>query len=375
MLNDQPPLLRFFPLLLLSGVVALSCFLKFNGIDGVEDPECQRASVAIFNHWQGTAGKYESAHAYNQIYAFLGAMLQYLFKQPNMALQVVSWLAFAVSGWLVERIVATLAHGSRTDSRMSFVFLGWVLAPVVVASGLGVGGALLEMTTVLSAFLFGLRCVEQTRASDIVWVALFTLLSVIMRPILAGLLLPLALVSGWGLVKRREWNWLSAAILVGTAVGAMVAYDSNHWMCHVDGRALQNWSPAHFFQRSFDTENGISRHLLPNVVFLLFPIMHPGFCLLLPGLLLLAKKTDLTLPAKKTVLFALCAYSMVIGGLPQQPIGTLMPSYAMVLFLLFPAWDRFYCYGLYFLKKHTRILLFVALLLQLLLNAWSIYST
>jgi hypothetical protein len=42
----------------------------------------------------------------------------------------------------------------------------------------------------------------------------------------------------------------------------------------------------------------------------------------------------------------------------------LLPAYAFVLLLLFPAWDRFFAYGRYFLKRLTHALIGIALLCQ-----------
>lgn len=59
------------------------------------------------------------------------------------------------------------------------------------------------------------------------------------------------------------------------------------------------------------------------------------------------------------------AYLVLLGGLPQQNTSLLLPAYALLLLLLFPAWDRFYCYGFIFFKKLTLGILLLALTLQL----------
>ena len=67
-----------------------------------------------------------------------GALLRYLVSDPILALQVVSWLAFAAAAFLLERILGLLAHGSRADSRLTFVGIGFVMAPAFLRSGLTV---------------------------------------------------------------------------------------------------------------------------------------------------------------------------------------------------------------------------------------------
>lgn len=79
--------------------------------------------------------------------------------------------------------------------------------------------------------------------------------------------------------------------------------------------------------------------------------MHPGFCLLLPGLFLLFKKTDLRLSSKKVLLGLLFCSMIATGGLAQPQLADLLPAYAIGLLLLFPAWDRFFSYGFYFFPR------------------------
>ena len=370
----RPPFLPWFPLLLFTGLLLLSYAFNLNGWWGTERLEYLRVSKSILDHWQGGESGVLVAGEYNRIYAFLGATLQYFSVAPNVALQVISWLSYSVSGLLMERLLSMLAQGSRSESRLSFVILVWVLAPVVVGTGLSVGGAALEMVTILAAFFYGLRWVEQERASDTIWMVLFTTLSAMMRPALVGLVLPLVLVSGWGLVARRKWRWLVAAVLSEAVLVTMVGCLHEQFMAPINASVLfQQWSPIHFFQRSFSTGNGVVGYLLPNVLFLFSLIIHPWYFLLLPGLLLLVKRTDFILPAKKTVLLCLSTYFMVLGGLPQQQVVALLPAYAMVLWLLFPAWDRLYCYGLYFVRKPTGLLLGFMLLMQLFFNIWVLF--
>jgi hypothetical protein len=128
---------------------------------------------------------------------------------------------------------------------------------------------------------------------------------------------------------------------------------------------LQHWSAGNFFHRTFSNENGLVNYSFPNIAFLLFPIAHPAFCLVLPGMFFLFKKTDLVLPAKKLLLACIGAYLILLGGMPHQNLRHLLPAYVLLLLLLFPAWDRFYCYGYIFFRRLTRGLLAGALVLQL----------
>jgi 4-amino-4-deoxy-L-arabinose transferase-like glycosyltransferase len=367
----------FITLLLFAGIAILSFLLNFNGLYGQDAHEYLRQSRAVFEYWNSasvmpvTPGDVEFAIGYPAA----GALLRFLFGDSILALQLVSWLSFAVSVWLLERILALLTHGSRADSRWSFVTLGLAMAPVFVRSGLTLMSDALGMAMVLAAFLFALRWMELRRGSDACWSAVFMALALSVRLGLAGMLIPLALLVAWYLVERRAWRWMVLALLAGIVVLLPQLFLETSVIVHPFQHSPIHWSPAHFFQRSFHFENGLSQYLLPNILYLAFPLMHPGFCLLLPGLLLLAKKTDLALSAKKVILICLAGYLLLLGGLPHQNLRFLLPAYALLLLLLFPAWDRMYCYGFYFFKRLTWSILGITFLLQILATGWMLYPT
>ncbi len=365
---SKAPLLRLFPLLLFLGLLALAAHLEFNGLYGQDAHEYLRQSRAIFDWWTNgvplprTLGNRE----FSSGYPVAGALLRFVVGDPILALQVVSCLSFAASAYVFERILAMLAHGSRADSRLLFAVLGVTISPIFVRSGLVVMSDGLGLAFTLAAFFFGLRWVERQRGADTVWAALFVGLAVSVRIGLAGLLLPLSLIIGWYLFVRRKWAWALCAMLAGAAVlSPHFIGDSDVMSRPFQHSMFQHWSASNFFQRSFSNENGLSQYVFPNIFYLLYPLLHPYFCLTLPGLLLLAKRTDVILPAKKILLVCLGVYLLLLGGLPHQNLRFLLPVYALLLLLLFPAWDRLYAYGLYFFRKLTLSIIAITVLLQL----------
>jgi 4-amino-4-deoxy-L-arabinose transferase-like glycosyltransferase len=372
-MTAHAPLLRLLPFLLLLALAALTFLLSFNGLYGQDAHEYLRQSRAIFEQWQtGRTVASPLDHAEFALgYPIAGALVRWCTGDALVALQLVSWISYALSVWLLERILSLLAHGSRADSRLLFVVLGLALSPVMVRAGLTVMSDAPGLALLLAAMYFALRWIEYERGSDTVWAAFFAVLAISVRVGLAGMLLPLAVATGWWLIQRRRWRWLVAATATGLAILWL------HVRQHPDVLAapwqhsmFQHWSLTHFWQRSFSNENGWVRYLLPNGLYCLFPLWHPGFSLMLPGLWLLAKKTDWMLPAKQAVLACLLGYLLLLGGLPHQNLRFLLPAYALVLLLLFPAWDRMYCYGLYFFRRLTVGLLLTSAVVSVAANVW-----
>ncbi|MBK8427287.1 MAG: hypothetical protein IPL27_15485 [Lewinellaceae bacterium] len=72
------------------------------------------------------------------------------------------------------------------------------------------------------------------------------------------------------------------------------------------------------------------------------------------------------LPSKKVLIASLACYLLLLGGLPHQNLRFLLPAYALLLLLFFPAWDRMFAYGFYFFKRLTWSILALVLAVQLL---------
>lgn len=370
-------LLRIFPLLLFAGIALLAWVLHFNGLYGQDAHEYLRQSREIVQHLttgQTAAPAFVSTD-FASGYPIAGAVFRFFTGDAILGLQVVSWLSFAISVWLLERILFVLTHGSRADSRLIFSLLGLALAPYFLRAGLSVMTDSLGLAMALAAFYFALRWVEHERGMDAVGAAVFIVLAVSVRIGLAGLLLPLAVAVVYFLVERGKWRWLVASGLAGGLLFLPHFWLAQDVVAHPFQHSDLHWSVGNFFRRSFSTENGLSTYWAPNILYLFFPLIHPGFCLVISGLFLLAKRTDWALPAKKVLLCCIGCYLLLLGGLPHQNMRFLLPVYALVLLLLFPAWDRMYCYGLYFFRRLTWTILGVTLFCQVFFSVKTLRPT
>ncbi|MFN0173411.1 MAG: hypothetical protein ACKVU0_02095 [Saprospiraceae bacterium] len=362
-------ILRLLPGSFFLSLALLSFLLGFNGLYGQDAHEYLRQSRAIFDRWQGlpiaplTLGDAEFAGGY----PLAGALLRYFIGDSILSLQIVSWLAATMGLVVFERLLALLAPGARAESRWAFGGLGLALAPMFFRAGLTCMSDGLGLALVLSAFLFGLHTLETRKTSHAIWAAALAVLAISTRYSLAALLLPLAVVLAYYLFARKKWLALAGVFFAG-----LLAMMPHFWL-KANGAAnplahssLEQWSVANFFQNTFEGYNaGLSHYLLPNILFLLYPLAHPAFCLVLPGLFFLFKRTDLVLPAKKIILVCIATYLVLLGGMPQQNLRHLLPAYVLVLLLLFPSWDRLYCYGFVFFRRLTLGILLTGLSVQL----------
>jgi hypothetical protein len=365
-------LLRFLPLLFFAGLAILSFLLNFNGLYGQDAHEYLRQSQSIFARLRGGAAPAQGLGdlTFAGGYPLLAALLRCVVADAGVALQVAAWAAAAVAFGIFERLLALLTPGARAETRWVFAGLAWALAPAFFRVSMTCMSDGLGLAFALAAFFFGLRAVEKKRGRDALGAAVFAALAISTRYALAALLLPLAVAVGFFLLKKKKWGWAVGALSAGA-----VALLPHFWLKSggaenpLGHSMFAQWNFLNVFKSTFYNQNGLADYTLPNGIFVFSPLAHPSFCLLLPGLFLLFKKTDLALPAKKILLASLLAYLVLLVGLPHQNARHLLPAYALLLLLLFPAWDRFFSYGFYFFKRLTWGVLGLLLACQVFFSA------
>lgn len=359
-------LLLIMPFLVTGLLLVLVAAMGFNGLYGQDAHEYLRLSQAYFGRLCGQAytpeGLGDSEFAGG--YPLAGALLQGVGIPPTMALQMVSALSAGAALWLFERLLRLLSPGSSARSKLLYMLL-LAFSPAWVRAGMTVMSDALGLALGLAAIWQGLRALERYPPSTAVWAAGLGGLALTTRFAWAALLLPLGVAVAGFLFQKKKWGWLAAA--AATAGAAMILHGwikSGVTLSPLQHSMFADWSLRHFFQSDFTNANGAMHYTLPNGLYLLFPLAHPAFCLLLPGLFFFSKRTDAHLFSKKLLLVCLASYLLLLGGLPHQNVRFLLPAYVVVLLLLFPAWDRMVSYGLYFFKRLTWGILIVLTLVQ-----------
>lgn len=368
------------PLVYVAALILLAVVLRFNGLYGQDSHEYLHLSRAYFQLFQGIPyvpeGLGDAEFAVG--YPLAAAILRILMCQDVLALQVVSWLSAGAALWQFDACLRILTPGAQRWSRMLFAGIGLGLSGYFVRAGLTSMSDALGLALTLGACRYALSSVVRPGAgADLVRAAILMGAAVITRYSLAALMLPLAIGSGWFfLEKRRAWHQPVLAVVAG-----FLMLIPHFWLkkdvpaSPLEHSLLQDWSLLHLFHSTFTNASGTISYPVPNIVYLLFPLAHPGFMFTLPLLFLLGKKTDLLLPTKRLVLVCILLYLLFLGGIPHQNLRYLLPAFALLLLLFFPAWDRFVCYGFYFFKKLTLVLLAVAVLVQVFFTVKTLAPT
>ena len=367
-------LLRFYPLLVVAGLILLAYTVSFNGLYGQDAHEYLRLSRVFFDRLHGATPAVRNAIPSELAggYPMAGALLRFILPDAVLALQVVSWLAAGASAWLFERLLVLWAPGTSPQSRVSFAALMLVMSPYFVRAGLTVMSDALGLLFFLAALYGGLQVLELGRNKGALWAALFIGLAIVTRLPAAVFLLPFAAAIGVHLWRERQTGWILAAVLVG-----FIAVLPHFYFAEMGGTPApvfgystpEGWSVGNFFKNTFKGADGTVHYFSPNLFYIFAPLAHPGFCLPVSLLFFLFRKTDFHHPSQRVLLICLAILLFFTGGLPYQNMRCLLPAYSILLLFLFPAWDRFYSYGFYFLKKLTWTFIGLIVVIQVLCTA------
>ncbi|MCS6929075.1 MAG: hypothetical protein NZM43_06215 [Saprospiraceae bacterium] len=261
-------------------------------------------------------------------------------------------LASGLTLWGVDAALRALSPGVYTRSRYIYVAIALGLSPAFWATACETPQLLSATGLMLWAIAFFTRGID---SAYLPWALGFTLTSVFavyLEPLLAFTCLPLAV-----LLLQEHVHWQASAAVGFFLLGALGWAWSQTGAVPLEQFCSASWSLRYFFIKT----DGV-----PNVAILWQPIGHPFFCLPLPALLLLFKRTDISIYARRALFFSLVVLILLFSGLPTLRPVQLLPIYALWLLILFPAWDRFFAYGHYFFTRLTTGLLGLAIVCQVL---------
>ena len=261
-----------------------------------------------------------------------------------------------------ERLTGITAYGCRADSRRWFIGIFLALSPVLMTSGY-------ESVERISGVLFALfalyAAVEWWEGGSEKWILMLLMAGIcaIMNDVrLAGLLLPVT-VQLFVKTASRGNSYRSFAV-----VGSLFLLA---WVASVYQVQRMPWDVANLAGAGEVTVNAGE---VPGLLYVFYPLAHPWFCVLLPGLLLLYRKTDIVNPARRMLLAGAVCYLLLLGGLPNRELFALVPAYVIFLVSVFPSWDRMYCYGLYFFRKTVWLTTGVLILTQIVMVVYKIVT-
>ena len=309
----------------------------FNGLYGQDAHEYLRQVRALFDFFQG--GPRPGAFFWPLNYPLAGALLAFIVGTGPICLQLFSLLSLPGSFLYLSALLSNRYPEQKRT--WLIVLLGFVLAPYLLR---GTFLVMSDMPTLflVCAVLFHLdRYGAKGRSRDLVWAGLAIGLAVFTRYPSGLLLLPLTLVmAGWA-IKFKDWKGLLVVVPLSLLlVLPQFLLRSEAPLYFLENGLLQMSSPLHLFQGSYQGPDGYFSYSLPNGLFVLYNLFHPGFLFMGVFLLPFFKIKDLKGWFPLTLLIAWVVYVLFIGCLPMQNSRFLLISFPLLFILLVPAWNR-----------------------------------
>jgi hypothetical protein len=278
---------------------------------------------------------------YPPFYAFLGWIFQWIFQNPAFSLQWVSLLSWFGTGLLLYKIATQSLQLSNKLAGLGILVL-FIFSPFVMRMSLLVMSDSLALFMAVFSLYLGLFSKHKWSYAFFFVVAALALLT---RYALVPLLVPTLFLVIFRLFQQRSFNvWFSA--LMGISIGLTALLVNMFYWTSENGSTqhswLQLWDLRHYFNNSFDHQDGFVEYTFPNIVYVIKNIFHPIYALLLVPALFFFKKSDLKSVEIKILLISYILYTLFLAGIPFQNDRFLLPAFPFVLLVLLPALIRLF---------------------------------
>jgi hypothetical protein len=323
----------------LCGALLLFAWLgDYEGVNGQDGHDHWRLARAWMDWWRGGARPRMAEHPHG--YPFLGALVGMSGIGALAGLRVVSLGAFVVLVMMVRTIMIQL-HGSAARASVDrYLLVTLATCPFLLRYSTTVMSDVTAMALLWCAFWLLLHWLRDGRTVAALGCVLFGAWALWVRMAVAPVLLVIVValvvgpLNGRGLRLRWSGLLLVAGIVVFLAAGMIDMPGGQLWV------PLADWSPLNLLSRVHRSDDGELRYLLPNFIYVLKVVVHPGFLLLGPLLIMFVRRDQLRLPMGQWIGAALFMYLGFIACLPFQNDRVLLLALPFVVVLSYPAYVR-----------------------------------
>lgn len=344
--------------LLILPVLFIICYWKqFNGLYGYESHENFRIMQGLYTFLAG--GVAQPGYHNPILYPLAGAILSLVIPKL-FALQLVSVLASGVCYITFCRFLNLLYPDGTQRQRYAFLIL--FLSPFYLKASLAGLADMLSMAFLMISLLECFRW-STTKSSQSMLISICAaVLAIQTRYATLILLIPL-LPMIWHCITRRF------SILLIFVFAVIITFTPSFFFKGLEGLNilshpwLKEWSFTNLFRSSFNLSGSSEKFALPNIVFVVSTLIHPGYCLVGLVFIILSLRLKFKLPYIWVISHFL--FLLFIAGLPAQQLRYLLPAFPVALLAFYPAYE----FIIFRLKtRNQRVILYlIAVATQLLL--------
>jgi hypothetical protein len=317
-------------------VLLFRSLLGYNGLYGQDAFEYQRYADQVLHGFH--KGAYPPPFHWPVLYPVLGAVIGLVTGQTDFALQLLSFLSFSGALYFTFRILHLL-HGNGRAA-LVYVLVFGLLSPYFLRLGVCVMSDMLGIFFLTASVFYMLRFTIEKKRNDIIPALCLALAAKLTRiPAPVVLLIPFIFFSG-ALFRRMSYGRL----LIALGLCAVLLLPEKMLNGSIDLRMqAEEWSFAHYFSTGYENPfSGALQYMLPNILFVLTPFVHPGYLLIAPLLVFFLKKEDFNRHSLYFLLLPALLYLVFLGGFAYQNIRLNTFVFPLVLAFFFPAFLRFH---------------------------------
>lgn len=342
---------------------AVCIWKQFNGLYGQEPHDLFRYMQSVFGYLLG--GSSPISQSSPVLFPLIGSIFSIII--PDLySLQFVSMVAAGVCYISFCKLLNELYP--QGTQRQRYAFLVLFLSPFFFRSSMIGLPDMLSMGFLTWSLLEFYKWQKYNSSQSMIISVCMAVLAIQTRYSTILLLLPI-LPMIWKAAKVRFSLFLItvfAILMTFTPTIFIKGQDSLDFLFHP---WIENWSLLNLFKNNFNIGADVVQYTLPNILYALSIVLHPGFCIIGLVFIIFSLRTGIQLP--KLWLISLAFFLIFIAGFPTQDIRLLMPAFPIVLLGLYPAYELLM---LQFKTRNLRVLVYlIAIVIQIALSFKVIY--
>ncbi|HEY6159774.1 MAG TPA: hypothetical protein VI112_01085 [Bacteroidia bacterium] len=337
-LNEFPdlkkPALLFFLLVPLL-VLVFRSLLGYSGLYGQDAHAYLRYSDSLLDFLK--YGERPGDFTWPVLYPLLGAVPALALGKADLALQLLSMLAFSGSLYFIYRTISLLCS---KNGALLFTLLFCLPSSYFLRMGVNVMSDMTAIFFCTACIFHALAFSMDKHKRHIIPAICFALAARLTREA-SVIVLCIPMVAFAMQLARNFYGWrFFIAIAISAGLAFLVRWlNPNYTM--IRSNLFDEWSPSNFFLLEYGSPgNGFLHYHLPNLLFVFTVFFHPGYLLLSAPLLFFIRKEDFSRPQLFFFLLPLLIYLFFLAGFEHQNArlnAFIFPSLAV---LFFPAFMR-----------------------------------
>lgn len=337
---------------------AVCIWKQFNGLYGQEPHDLFRYMQSVFGFLLG--GSSPISQSSPVLYPLIGSIFSIVI--PDLyCLQFVSMLAAGICYISFCKLLNVLYPDGTQRQRYAFLVL--FLSPFFFRSSMVGLPDMLSMAFLTWSLLELYKWKKYNSSQSMIISVCMAVLAIQTRYSTILLLIPV-LPMLWQAARIRLSLFLITVfsiLMAFTPTIFLKGQDSFDFLFHP---WIENWSILNLFKNSFYIGSDVVQYTLPNILYALSVVLHPGFCIIGLVFIIFSLRTGIQLP--KLWLICLALFLIFIAGFPTQDIRLLMPAFPIVLLGLYPAYELLM---LQFKTRNLRVLVYLfAIVIQIALS-------